>query len=333
MFTGFIRDITGARRARPRTSVSRRSFGPPTTRSSRGISSGLVTAWNHGAEILYGYSAQEAIGQPSRALIVPGEHDRGSRHRARSDLIRQAGGFEIERHRKSGERLIVSAALVRGSRPGAGKIIGISSVGHDITERKSREEREREDREATLWRERIEAALADDRFVFFSQPIVDLRTGSVDHQELLLRMELGGEIISPGRPLAARGEERAHQAQSTAGRCGAGSSSRRTGRLRSTSPAKPGRHRPQRLIGRGPRRSAVGREHHLRDHRDRRSSRPRRGRAPCRSAHRPRLRRRPRRLRYRVRLFHVSQAPSGHRAEDRHGVRAGLAEDPRISAL
>jgi EAL domain-containing protein (putative c-di-GMP-specific phosphodiesterase class I)/ketosteroid isomerase-like protein len=71
-------------------------------------------------------------------------------------------------------------------------------VAHDITDRKRREKRERDDHEETLWRDRIEAALDQDRFVFFGQPIVDLRTGLVDHQELLIRMQLDGEIITPG---------------------------------------------------------------------------------------------------------------------------------------
>ena len=42
--------------------------------------------------------------------------------------------------------------------------------------------------DALTWVKRIRAALAEDRFVLYSQPIVELRTGVVTHRELLIRM-------------------------------------------------------------------------------------------------------------------------------------------------
>jgi diguanylate cyclase (GGDEF)-like protein/PAS domain S-box-containing protein len=49
------------------------------------------------------------------------------------------------------------------------------------------------------WVERIRAALAEDRFLLYRQPIVDLRTGLVAYHELLIRMlSEDGEIIAPG---------------------------------------------------------------------------------------------------------------------------------------
>ena len=49
------------------------------------------------------------------------------------------------------------------------------------------------------WVERIRAALAEDRLLLYGQPIVDLRTGLVAYQELLIRMlSEDGEIIPPG---------------------------------------------------------------------------------------------------------------------------------------
>ena len=59
----------------------------------------------------------------------------------------------------------------------AGEIVGSSAIAHDITDRQRREREEENDREATLWRGRIEAALDDDRLLFFSQPILDLLMG------------------------------------------------------------------------------------------------------------------------------------------------------------
>jgi diguanylate cyclase (GGDEF)-like protein/PAS domain S-box-containing protein len=47
--------------------------------------------------------------------------------------------------------------------------------------------------------ERIRAALAEDRFLLYGQPIIDLRSGEVAYHELLIRMlSEDGEIIAPG---------------------------------------------------------------------------------------------------------------------------------------
>jgi diguanylate cyclase (GGDEF)-like protein/PAS domain S-box-containing protein len=49
------------------------------------------------------------------------------------------------------------------------------------------------------WVERIRAALAEDRFLLYGQPIIDLRSGEVAYHELLIRMlSEDGEIIAPG---------------------------------------------------------------------------------------------------------------------------------------
>ncbi|MGI9302242.1 MAG: EAL domain-containing protein [Gammaproteobacteria bacterium] len=49
-----------------------------------------------------------------------------------------------------------------------------------------------------FWKEQVEAALAEDRFVIHYQPILDLRTGAVGHYEALLRMiDRSGTLILP----------------------------------------------------------------------------------------------------------------------------------------
>jgi diguanylate cyclase (GGDEF)-like protein/PAS domain S-box-containing protein len=62
-------------------------------------------------------------------------------------------------------------------------------------------------RDRMSWLERIRAALDDDGFVLYAQPIRDLRSGEIAQHELLLRM-LGddGDIIAPGAflPIAER---------------------------------------------------------------------------------------------------------------------------------
>ena len=52
---------------------------------------------------------------------------------------------------------------------------------------------------ALTWVQRIRSALAEDRFVLYGQPIIDLQTGLITRRELLIRMlSDDGEIISPG---------------------------------------------------------------------------------------------------------------------------------------
>jgi PAS domain S-box-containing protein len=75
---------------------------------------------------------------------------------------------------------------------------GCVVVFEDITERKALQESMAADVETLSWIGRIRDALAEDRFVLYEQPIIELRTGEVVQRELLLRMrEPTGEIVGP----------------------------------------------------------------------------------------------------------------------------------------
>ncbi|MGH8507126.1 MAG: EAL domain-containing protein, partial [Gammaproteobacteria bacterium] len=53
--------------------------------------------------------------------------------------------------------------------------------------------------ERVMWKERVENALAEKRFVLFVQPIVDIRSGITCHYEVLVRMRADdGSLVSPG---------------------------------------------------------------------------------------------------------------------------------------
>lgn len=96
---------------------------------------GTILSWNTGAERLFGYSAEEAIGQ-SINLIIP-EH---LRDEERSILNRLRHGeriehFETMRVAKDGRQLEISLT-VSPVRNETGKIVGASKVARDITEQK-----------------------------------------------------------------------------------------------------------------------------------------------------------------------------------------------------
>ncbi len=96
---------------------------------------GTITSWNESAERLFGYKAEEAVGQHI-TLIVPWE-----RRSEEEDILRRlARGervehFETVRRRKDGTCLDVSLTI-SPIRDGAGRAIGASNVARDIGERK-----------------------------------------------------------------------------------------------------------------------------------------------------------------------------------------------------
>jgi PAS domain S-box-containing protein len=96
---------------------------------------GVVTSWNAGAEKIFGYSAQEMVGQPILRLIPPERHQEEAEilaHIRRGEGVRH---FDTVRLDKNGNQLDVSVTI-SPIRDGAGKIIGVSKVARDITERK-----------------------------------------------------------------------------------------------------------------------------------------------------------------------------------------------------
>jgi PAS domain S-box-containing protein len=72
-------------------------------------------------------------------------------------------------------------------------------VFSDITERRAEERRMRREIEEVSWIGQVRDALAEDRFVLYAQPIVDVRSGRTVQHELLLRMvDPEGNIVLPG---------------------------------------------------------------------------------------------------------------------------------------
>lgn len=72
------------------------------------------------------------------------------------------------------------------------------TIRTDVTTRK---EVEREIAERAYWRQRLDAAIRDDRLLVFSQPIVDVTTGTPASEELLVRLrpEDDGELLMPSQ--------------------------------------------------------------------------------------------------------------------------------------
>jgi PAS domain S-box-containing protein len=104
---------------------------------------GIITSWNRAAERLYGYSEQEVLGKPI-SIIIP--DDRSNEFSQIMEKVRRGervDHLETVRKRKDGVLIEVSVT-VSPIRDDAGRIVGCSAIGHDITERRRAEaERER----------------------------------------------------------------------------------------------------------------------------------------------------------------------------------------------
>jgi len=76
---------------------------------------------------------------------------------------------------------------------------GCVVVFDDISQRKETEDRLQREADKLAWIARIQEALAEDRFMLYAQPIIDLGSGDVVQSELLLRLrDADGTIIAPG---------------------------------------------------------------------------------------------------------------------------------------
>jgi PAS domain S-box-containing protein len=119
--------------------------------------SGVIRSWNRSAERIFGYTAEEAIGQHIE-LIIPDEYK--SEEKIIISQIRNGrkiDHFETIRQRKDGTRIDVSLT-VSPIRDRTGMIIGASKIARDITEQKRME---REIRAKTAYMETRVGELLD----------------------------------------------------------------------------------------------------------------------------------------------------------------------------
>ena len=96
---------------------------------------GIVTDWNRGAEIIFGYSSADMAGRSIAILLPSGREGETASILARVGRGERVEHFESQRRRKDGEVIDVSftVSLVRGD---SGRLLGLSKVARDITSTK-----------------------------------------------------------------------------------------------------------------------------------------------------------------------------------------------------
>ena len=159
---------------------------------------GLVTYMNGAAERLLGWTREELAGremkQVARASAGPASEAwpilnarRTSDHQRIDDVFIRRDGRELP--------VSYSAAPFETDDGVQGCVV----VFEDISRRRAHDENLEREAEKLSWIGRIQEALAEDRFVLYAQPIVDVRSGDLVQRELLLRLrEPSGEIVAPG---------------------------------------------------------------------------------------------------------------------------------------
>ena len=103
---------------------------------------GIVTSWNAGATDIFGYEADEMIGQHITRIIPPELHGEEQDILAQLRRGERIHHYETVRLAKDGRRVDVSLT-VSPVRDQSGKVIGASKIGRDISERKRAEKLQR----------------------------------------------------------------------------------------------------------------------------------------------------------------------------------------------
>ncbi|WP_217901543.1 sensor histidine kinase [Pseudanabaena sp. SR411] len=99
---------------------------------------GIIISWNSGAEKIFGYSAQEAIGQPISMLIPLDRTEEETQILAKIAQGERVESFDTVRRRKDGQLIDISVTI-SPVRDKSGKISYASKIARDVTSRKQSE--------------------------------------------------------------------------------------------------------------------------------------------------------------------------------------------------
>lgn len=96
---------------------------------------GRILSWNKGAEEIFGYTAEEAIGQPGEFVFVPGNEQEIADDEARRKLLagERLTPYIAKRRRKDGK--VIDLEITVSPIVDQGRVVGVVGIGRDVTER------------------------------------------------------------------------------------------------------------------------------------------------------------------------------------------------------
>jgi two-component system sensor histidine kinase VicK len=100
----------------------------------------IITSWNSSAERIFGYSAEEMIGQSILKLIPQDRQGEEPMILGKLKSGKRVDHFETKRLTKNGQLIDVSLSL-SPVKNAEGKIVGLSKIARDITDKKLEEQR------------------------------------------------------------------------------------------------------------------------------------------------------------------------------------------------
>jgi PAS domain S-box-containing protein len=120
-----------------------------------------IKSWNKGAERIFGYLAEEMIGESITKLLPPDRLDEEGKILARLHRGERLEHFETRRQRKDG-RVIDVSLTISPIRNSEGVIVGASKIARDITEQKAALRKIAETHEQLQRADRLKSEFFDD---------------------------------------------------------------------------------------------------------------------------------------------------------------------------
>ncbi len=160
---------------------------------------GIITSWNKGAERIYGYTAEEAIGRTVAMLVPPDREDELPYILEKLTRGEGISHYDTLRVTKDG-RLVNVSLTISPIHDASGAITGASSIGRDVTKEKEAEAALRESARAykLLMEQASDAILVS----YPDQPLIEVNQRARDMlgytKEELIQLSGGGSALPEG---------------------------------------------------------------------------------------------------------------------------------------
>lgn len=143
-FVEFVLDITERREAEERLRESEEHFRTIVD-AARDYAifttdaEGRIKTWPSGARAVFGWSAEEAIGQPADITFTPEDREGGEPAKERREARRSGQAPDVRWHQRRDGRRVFIEGMVRPLTTADGTVTGFLKVGQDVTARRATE--------------------------------------------------------------------------------------------------------------------------------------------------------------------------------------------------